>query len=382
MRDIMRISMAVGGGLLAIVGVALGALWLIWPLLGRENPLFANTIIAGSAALGLVYGLMLFVQAFRGQDAPAPWPPAALLFLLWVGVLILGAITYAGAAQDTLAPWVFPWLHVFAVALPIFAWLGLGGRRVQAPAGRLAAQFAFGGTVAILISVIVKTGILLAVGGLTLAATQQTDRLGQVMVSLLAGNLGALGELRNAPVLFFLVVVALVFVTPLVDQAAKALTIPWWAGWEPTRERALVWGLAAGLGFAFTEGIFSAAIITTESAWWPTLLARGGVALVQGMTTAVVGVAWWSGFSQRRRFNLVLGYLGAVFLHGLWNVTTIARAVVANVPLTTVTSQTQEPAVDVLIADLLGMGGGFLVLALLVGLLLRWTTRSRWAENT
>ena len=379
MRDIVRIIMAVTGGALALVGLGLAALWAVAPFLWRTNPVATNVLIAAGAALGLLYGLLLFVQAFRGEDAPAPWPPVWILLLLWAGVLTIGTISLAGVEGDTFAAWVFPPLHVLAVALPVVALLAIGAQRSRAPAGRLAVQFAYGGTLAFLLSLGVEVGLLLALGAVAAALTGPTTGLTTFVQSLISGNLGAVGDLRAAPALLALVVVARVLLVPLVEEAAKALTIPWWAGWEPSQARALAWGLAAGLGFALTEGLLMMRPALEAGAWWPSLLGLAGTALVQGMCTALVGVLWWRGRTRRRPLNLAVGYLLAVALHAFWNMGGIARALVANLPPGP--TATQDPAYDVVFADIIGVGGAALLLVLLAALLFRLTARSRWLEE-
>jgi hypothetical protein len=379
-RDATRIGMAVVGGVLSMVGLALSAAWLIWPLLHRDDPVVGSAMMAGAAALALLYGLILVTQAFRGEDATAPWPPAWILFLLWGGVLILGALTLANADQDALAPWIFPVLHVLAVALPIVAILAYASRRAQAPAGRVSVQFVYGGTLAIAISLVIEVGLLLALGALALLFTGGTTSLGTFVAALVSGNLAPLGDLRATPVLLAFVAGWRIILSPVVEEAAKALTIPFWPHWGPTRERALVWGLAAGLGFALTEGMFTTVQAVGPGAWWPALLGRAGAALVYGMATGLVGLAWWRGYTRHRPLNVVVGYLAAVVVHAFWNLGAVARAIVGDIPLGTQT--TQEPAYDVLVADLLGVGGALLLILLLAGILIRVTSRSRWAEES
>ena len=379
MRDILRILMAVTGGALALVGLALAALWAVAPFIWRDNPVATNALVAAGAALGLLYGLLLFVQAFRGQDATAPWPPVWILLLLWVGVLILGALTLSSIEGDTLAAWIFPPLNVLAVVLPVVALLAIGAQRSRAPAGRLAVQFTYGGTVAFLLSLGVEVGLLLALGAVAAALMDQAPSLTTLVQSLIGGRLGALGDLRAAPALLALVALARVVLVPLVEEAAKALTIPWWAGWEPSQARALAWGLAAGLGFALSEGLLITRPALDAGAWWPALLGLAGAALVQGMCTALVGVMWWRGRVRRRPLNLVVGYLLAVALHAFWNIGGIARALVANLPPGP--TATQDPAYDVFWADIIGVGGAALLLVLLAALLIRLTARPRWLEE-
>ncbi len=378
MRDVARIGMAVLGGMLSITGLALGAAWLIWPFLGRPNALLTNTLLAGAAALAFVYGATLVAQAFRGEDAPAPWPPPWILFVLWGGILALGMLTLANAATDALAVWFFPVLYVLAIGLPVLGILAFAARRTKAPGGRIALQFAYGGTLAVLIALVIEVGLFLALAAL-LAALAPGLAVGSLVQVFIGGDPRGLGDLRSAPLLLFCVGLARLVIAPLVEEAAKALSLPLWGRWEPTRKRALVWGLAAGLGFALTEGMLTTAQTIDAGAWIPSLVAHVGVAIVQGMTTALVGLFWWRARERGRWLNVVVGYLLAVVLHGFWNLGALARAFVADVPMGTQT--TQEPALGVLVGDVLGVGGALVLLVLLIGILVRVTSPPRWSDE-
>ena len=72
MRDLARILTALVGGALAALGVVLGAGWLIWPFLKRPDLLAGATVLAGAAALAVLYGGILIVRALHRGDG-AGW---------------------------------------------------------------------------------------------------------------------------------------------------------------------------------------------------------------------------------------------------------------------------------------------------------------------
>lgn len=377
MRDLARIILGGGGAALLITSLLAGLAWLVWPLLNPGALLSGSILLAGLATLGLLYGLLLLVQTFRDYDFVAPWPPAWIVFILWLGVLALGGFVRASVEQDLLAPWILSFLNVLAVGLPILGILAYAMRRTAAPAGRVGLQLVYGGTIAFALSLLVEVGVLLIVGALLLAVSGQGTGLGQWLLALVGGNLGSLGDLRASPVLLAGVIGARIFLTPVIQEAAKALNLPLWGGWQPNREQAMVWGLAAGLGFALSQGMVGTAL-AAEAAWWPSLLGRAGAALVHGMATAIVGLGWWRATSRRQPLSLVAAYIAAVAVHGFWNLGDVARALIADTPLGTVT--TTEPALDVLLGDMIGILGAALLLALLAGVLIRVTSRDRWVE--
>ncbi len=378
MRDLARILTALVGGALAALGVVLGAGWLIWPFLKRPDLLAGATLLAGAAALAVLYGGILIVRALHRGDGAGWWPPAWVAFFAWVIVLALGAAARGTAEASALAPWFLSTLAVLGIGLPVLGILAFAMRRTWPPAGPVMGQLVFGGSMAVLVSVLVQVGLLLALGALTLALIGQSVSLGDWLAALLRGDLGALGDLRAAPLLLAATFLARVIIAPLVEEAAKAMTLPLWSGWQPTRERAIVWGLAAGLGLALTEGLLLGAPLAVAGAWWPTMIGWAGTALVQGVATAMVGLGWWRARERGNLWQLVGAYLAAVFAHGFWNLTGLARTLIADVPMGTVT--TTEPALDVLFGDVVGTLGALALLALLTGVLIRVTSRSRQVE--
>jgi len=377
-RDLARILTALAGGALAALGVVLGAVWLIWPFLNRADRLAGATLLAGVAALAVLYGGILIVRAVHRGDGAGWWPPAWVTLLAWVIVLALGAAVRGTAETSVFALWLLSMLAVLGIGLPVLGILAFAMRRSWPPAGPVMGQLVFGGTIAVLVSVLVQLGLLLTLGALTLALVGQSVSLGDWLAALLRGDLGALGDLRAAPLLLAATFLARVIIAPLVEEATKAMTLPLWSGWQPTRERGIVWGLAAGLGFALTEGLLLGAPLAVAGAWWPVMIGWAGTAVVQGVATGMVGLGWWRARERRNLWQLVGAYLAAVFAHGFWNLTGLARTLIADVPMGTVT--TTEPALDVVFGDLVGVLGALALLAVLAGVLIRVTSRSRGAE--
>lgn len=378
MRDFARILTALVGGALAALGIALGAMWLIWPFLNRDNLLGGATLLAGAATLAVLYGGILIVRALHRGDGAGWWPPAWVAFVGWGIVLALGAVALGRAESSAFVPWVLSSLAVLGIGLPSLGILAFAMRRSWPPAGPVMSQLVFGGTIAVLVSLLMQLGLLLTLGALTLAVSGQGAGLSEWVTALLRGDLGALGGLRATPLLLATTFLARVILAPLIEEAAKAMSLPLWSGWQPSRERAIVWGLAAGLGFALTEGLLLGAPQAVTGGWWPTMIDAAGTAVVQGVATAMVGLGWWRARERGNLWPLAGAYLAAVFAHGFWNLTGLARTLVADVPMGTVT--TTEPALDVLFGDMVGTLGAIALLALLAGVLIRITGRKRWAE--
>lgn len=84
-------------------------------------------------------------------------------------------------------------------------------------------------------------------------------------------------------------------------------------------------GVMAGAGFSFVEAVMTSAAIPTEG-WAITMLMRGGTALIHGLASGLMGLAWQAAMVQHRTGRF-LGYAAAaVGLHGAWNAVVILGA--------------------------------------------------------
>ena len=86
---------------------------------------------------------------------------------------------------------------------------------------------------------------------------------------------------------------------------------------RPRFARALLWGLANGVGFAIAEGLFN----TTSGldAWGFVIVMRVGATMLHCFTGALMGVAWHYALVERHPFRAVGLFIGSVAVHGAWN---------------------------------------------------------------
>ena len=82
-----------------------------------------------------------------------------------------------------------------------------------------------------------------------------------------------------------------------------------------------LWGIAAGAGFAITEGLFNSAASLPFWAGIATL--RVGATGMHMLTAGLTGLVWARTLDSRRPLPLLGGYLASVTLHGLWNGMTV-----------------------------------------------------------
>lgn len=129
----------------------------------------------------------------------------------------------------------------------------------------------------------------------------------------------ALPALSLTPLLFAAVIVA-----PLAEEFAKALGLVWIRDRHPEPEDGLVYGAAAGFGFAATENLlyqFEALLTLGIEGYIVTAILRTiSSALLHGSATALVGFAIWRMRVRHGGVGQLIGfYLAAAFLHGLFN---------------------------------------------------------------
>ncbi|MGE5138008.1 MAG: PrsW family glutamic-type intramembrane protease [Rudaea sp.] len=300
-----------------------------------------NTLVASFTAIVLVYGALLLLSALpalRGQ----PWPrvrlaPVWVWVVLFVIVISLGQLVLSTRFA---APYLFPPWHVLAAGLVPLAVLAYASKRLPgASLPSLVAEISWGGLGTIFTAVVFEliVGILfLLLGSIAIALVLGPDRLQELALRLqpvLEGSTdpsSLIDIVSGQPglVLVALLLILLFFsgAVPLIEELLKGLGPAIAIGRaRPTASRALLWGLAAGAGYAFSENLLNgsqgASVQTgTGSVLWAPLIAlRAGTSLVHMAATATVTMGWWNALVRGRRSLLVVFLMAAVAAHGFWN---------------------------------------------------------------
>lgn len=341
-RILAGLGAAFGGFLLLSSACGLLA-YFILPLVRPRNALANNTLLASGITLGVLYGGIILVVALaglRGRPLPRFKPPSPLLFLgLFLVVIGLGqAILFANVGTAYLFP---PWHALASLMLPLAA-LAYGARRLPPASSQgVLGQFAWGGAVTVLVALVLEliVGALIIVAlALVLAVVLGPDRLAQLIAQFRSIPNGAadpqrlFGLVMQEPAVLILAVVAALafftFVGPLIEETFKGLGPGIWiARTRPTASRALLWGLAAGAGFAFSENLlYGANLVTAEGGegilWAPLIVARAGTSLVHVAATATVSLGWYSAFVRGRRSGFFWFFIAGFAAHGSWNLIT------------------------------------------------------------
>jgi RsiW-degrading membrane proteinase PrsW (M82 family) len=251
------------------------------------------------------------------------WHPALLILFLPL-VLFLGDQI---ARRPSVAWFGLPPLHIFAVGLPVLwlVWLGRRGLPAGSPQriwGIFGAGMVIGPAVILLVELVAVVIVILAVSAFLstqpglleelTALLEHIQQYGEVPEEMLR----QLTPFLLRPELIFLLFAFVAGFVPLVEEAIKPVGVLIYAGRIPTAVEGFVGGLLSGAGFALFENL----LLSTIGGFWTTsVILRIGAGLLHIMATGLVGWALALAWQEKRYGRLVLSYLTAVLIHGLWN---------------------------------------------------------------
>lgn len=331
-KALHRVSILYGGAIAALSWPLALAVVLTTGLSPQGNLLRAMTVGIAIVIAGTGMGLALVWvgwQSLRERPSssihPGPIWPWVVLFaaMLGGGELIRGTF---------LAPALLPPLHVVASLLPslIIVIAALGRPRTgerSLTLRDLVRHFSYGAVVATLIASIIEAGVLVSagvIGGIVVSlrpdGTAVLRRLSAALRWATAtGQPHELISLLSSPLIILALGLLVALLTPAIEEVVKSLGVllTGVARRHLTREQSFALGVTAGAGFGFMETLFNGAVLL-PNAWAGPVLLRAGTALVHGLATGLMALAWQASF--RRQRHQVFGYaLGGVGLHGVWN---------------------------------------------------------------
>ncbi len=332
----------VGGGLLFVVSICSALSYLLTPIMTPERGLISNASVLSVGAAAAVYGACLFWigRAWRrGAPDRAFQLPSPLIFLgIYIGALVFGqAILSLGIG----AAYLFPPLHVIASLVVALAVLSFAARRLKPVTLRtMLAQFTWGGLVTIVLALVFEIligGALIVLALVAVALLLGTERTTELVTALQtsAGNIESLLAILAAEPLVMAIaaltaVVLLVFVVPILEEIIKSAGPAWLISRRarafsgPSRNQVVMWGLAAGAGYAFTENMFNAQASISAgqevfSLWATAMLLRSGTVLMHMVATATVAVGWYYGLVERNWTRMALLFGLSTLAHATWN---------------------------------------------------------------
>lgn len=400
-RWLDRLALVVGLTML-LLGPLLGGLFIFLSLSGGRavDVLSVTTIGVSMMALGGGIGGALAKVGYDGIKGRPSFPFKPRIGWFWsclVGFALVLGIGQALISFDLWAHVTFPLFHVLGVTLPALSMLLLIGwgmkRNASAPTlrqviGQLALG-AFGATAFSFIFEMVIAVIALVFVGVAMAIMPGgREQLAELRTLLADPNqlqdLQTIAHWLLKPGILFLVTVLLVVIAPMIEEGTKCLGVPLLSRWtrqKPMPAQGWLWGIAVGLGFAITEGVFNSA--ANFPFWAGTALLRIGATVMHATASGLTGLGWARALTLHPPRSHCLGRVGPIIgsflasttLHGLWNGMTILIVV------SSLWTTTQPDELGGMIVAGLGAAIGLSGLALLtviaVGLVVYLTWRLR-----
>ena len=333
---------------LAVVGILVGLgsllVGLFFPAtLGTQTEMVKLTFDVGGL-LVLGFSVMLLVTGWRGWkhrpshsfQLPHGWIAP---LILWSGLIVL-ILLVPGILRFPLLVAIF---HLLLIILPVFFLLvltALAAGAFQSRAlrwreivtaltgGALSTSVAFTlEVIGLLVSIILVVAIAMVVPG----GPAEVDHLTVELQRLSEQAAGVIPEeqvlnLLASPVVLAVLVLTLAVATPLIEELGKTGIVAV-LGYRERFDlrRAFLWGVTCGLGFAVVEGALNGLMSAggPMAGWAAGIAMRALATTMHALTGGLVGLGWGYVWQQRRRWMLPLLYLGAVFFHGLWNLSAI-----------------------------------------------------------
>lgn len=383
------------GGLLLAASLCALLTFLLVPFLQPQNALVTNTSVMAIGAVALVYGatLLWVGMSIRKNQPSAPFrlPSPLILFAVFVLAILVGQ---AILSFQLAPPFLFPPFHVLAALCVPLTTLAFVAPRLHPVSTRsVLGQFAWGGIVTIALALVFELligGVLIFLAFLVVYFGLGGERATELMNEL-RGVVDAPQQLFEivAHEPFILIVAALtamglfVIIVPLLEELLKAsgsaiaITRRERAHATPSKSEVVLWGLAAGAGFAFTENLFNGqgglnATSGVVSFWAAGMGLRVGTSLMHMVATATVAVGFYFAISQKNRKRFVQLLALALLAHAAWNSGAVLLGGVS--ALTQVNPNLEIVSACLVIAMLLLLVGLLVAFSFWLWRLIRWAT--------
>ncbi|MBI4789172.1 MAG: PrsW family intramembrane metalloprotease [Chloroflexi bacterium] len=362
--------------LLVLCGLCSALFYVVLPFVSRTpaSGIQSNVIFGSTAGFGLVFGVLIFWQglnAVRGRgsiSAARAFPHLIVFVFAFLGAILLGL---GALAIQPIAAYAFPPWHFIAALLPPLGLLAYGAHRLGQSSGlrALLVSFSWGALVATSVAFIVEILIalvLVIVAAVIITSLPNSRALleqmqAQLRLAQRTQDFSALSQWFAHPAVMAGVLVYFAVIVPPLEEAVKALVVAFINPKQTRAADAMLWGMAAGAGFAVIENMFNASVALM--AWAPLVLLRVGAAIVHVANGANMGRGWYAARVEGRWGQLFIAYLVSVLYHALWNGTAI---VLSNNGLTGMSNPSVALASTILTGALL------LVLLILASLGLVW----------
>ena len=325
---------------LLLCGLCSGMFYVIVPFLvkNRDSAIQANIFLGVFAALGVLFGAVWVWQgilALRGHatsSAARVFPRVIILVAAFLFAILLG---FGALAVKPVAAFAFPPFHFLASALPPLMFLAYAARRLNVTSGlrALVASLSWGAlgstflalSLEVVIGVII-VGIVSVTLSLTANSTATLEQLRAQLESLRTlDDQTVIRRLISNPVVVVAIAVYFAGIVPFIEEAVKTLIVAFVDPRRTMARDALLWGIAAGAGFAIVENALNTG--AALDVWVIAMLTRVGATVMHVANGATMARGWYAARVERRWSRLLIAYLTSVFLHAVWNALAIGLGI-------------------------------------------------------
>lgn len=258
-------------------------------------------------------------RRLRGKPKnPKPKQAGWLRFIILLFPFILWAVT-VWKYSIVLPDWIFSILVFLGVLIPA-VWLlrmasgPLWGRYK----GRDASIISFSSSVSIPFIMLVQ--LVLVIFAIVILAILNIGNLPQSLDSI-----NEIEELLKSPMVLIVLTVFVAGIAPAVEELFKTLAVWTLIGLDISDGEGYMAGMISGAAFALVEGMLYAAqsALFPGNDWVYFLLGRMGGTLIHIFNGGLIGWALAKTWRDRKFTRLLVIYLLAFIIHGLWNLAVV-----------------------------------------------------------
>lgn len=378
--------------ILLVCGLCSSLSYLVFPLTGsRGDTVETNVVLGAIAGIGVLLGAAFLWQGIgtlmeRGAvRATRIFPPLRVFILLFLVAIVigLGALAFQtlvrSAVVSTVVAYAFPPWHFIAALVPPAAMVAYAAHRLGSTSGVRALLVSFGwgslgATALALVAELVIAGVLLVGAAIAISRVSNSQALIDQLRSELdltrgTKDVSSAARLLNDPAVLAGILLYAAVLIPFVEEALKTLVVAFVDPRKTQLGDAVLWGMAAGAGFAVFENLFNTS--ATLALWAMTAVLRIGATTMHVANGATMGRGWYAARVEGRWNRLLIGYLLSVGLHAAWNASALLLSSSATYYLS---NENASPGLTVPAAAL--SAALFLVIVVLAAIGLVWMAYS------
>lgn len=289
-------------------------------------------VLAGLLLFLLVIQLFSVVQVMSRPPGPEPgqkkpsrtFLAASLTLIGWAAVVFLGEAVIRRGSSFVFMPVIL----ILALALPVWWIIELGRRKLlRGNSLQTWGVISIGTTLTPLVSMVLEILLIILIAFMVvIILSMQPGVLDQFSQSI--GQFRTLrdieqtqqmleGALKNPVIVVFMLAFVSV-VVPIVEEAIKPMGLFIFAGKRITPNQGFVLGMISGACFGFIESFLTLSTSLQEG-FYVIVAVRTATVLLHTTTAGLTGWGYASAVSRKKVKRMLLSFLAAISLHGVWN---------------------------------------------------------------